>query len=211
MIENGTLALGADDCGHGNNRLPKGTTVTLGGEGTTIHSGILQLGDGTTSCNQTIAGLKAQGVGGGPRRWRRRRKRRRRHVDVDAFGRHLGHVRRNLGGTGPIQNNLALHVNGSGTVELTQVSTYTGLTTIEGGSTLWIDGATSSTNVLTGGVNISNSSLVLHYYTAGDGTDLDSVIPTLLGNKIQNTGSGSLTWADNGYGQITITATLSAT
>ena len=56
-IKNGTLALGG-----GNDRLPTGTTVTLG-DGTTNDSGILKL----DSRSQTLAGLLTAGTGTGNR------------------------------------------------------------------------------------------------------------------------------------------------
>jgi autotransporter-associated beta strand protein len=54
-IQNGVLAIAG-----GNDRLPTGTTVTLGNGG---DSGKLQLGDGATSRNQTLAGLLVSGSG----------------------------------------------------------------------------------------------------------------------------------------------------
>ena len=54
-IQSGTLAVAGGD-----NRLPTDTTVTLGNG---ANSGVLQLGDGTTSCNQSLAGLFTDGAG----------------------------------------------------------------------------------------------------------------------------------------------------
>ena len=74
-VENGTLAVAGDD-----NRLPTGTTVTLGSGD---DSGVLQLGDGTTSRNQSLAGLFIDGDGSGNRVVGGRD----RHRHADAYGR----------------------------------------------------------------------------------------------------------------------------
>jgi len=124
-IQNGTLALAGGD-----NRLPTETSVTLGdaqGE-----SGILQLGDGTTASNQSLAGLFTNGgsdnrvVGGGTATARLTLT-----VDSsDAWDQYDGI----LGGSGAIQNNLALEMDGSGVVLLTGDNSYTGGTFINSGA-----------------------------------------------------------------------------
>jgi fibronectin-binding autotransporter adhesin len=55
-IQNGTLAIAT-----ASDRLPTGTTLILGGSTT---SGVLQLGDGATGYNQTVAELDDTGWGG---------------------------------------------------------------------------------------------------------------------------------------------------
>ncbi len=128
-IENGTLAVAGGD-----NRLPTGATVTLGYAANQT-SGILQLGDGTTASNQTLAGLtndmagtyEASGnrvVGGGS--------------NVAMLTLNVGagadcQFDGILGGTGTYQNNLALTMSGPGTEELGAVNTYSGATTLNAG------------------------------------------------------------------------------
>ena len=123
-IQNGTLALAGGD-----NRLPTGTTVTLGdGQG---DSGVLQLGDGTTASNQSLAGLFIDGgsassvVGGGTATATLA-------LTVDssnAWDEYDGI----LGGSGANQNTLALEMDGSGVVLLTGDNTYAGGTFINNG------------------------------------------------------------------------------
>ena len=123
-IQNGTLAIA-----EGDDRLPTGTTVTLGDK--QGDSGILQLGDGTTSCNQSLADLYIDGdggdnrvVGGGTATATLTLK----AGDVDEYDGILG-------GSGHNQNNLALEMDGSGMLLLTGDNTYAGDTYLNDGVT----------------------------------------------------------------------------
>jgi uncharacterized repeat protein (TIGR01451 family) len=123
-IENGTLAVAG-----GANRLPAGTTVTLGSGGS---SGVLQLGDGTTSCNQSLAGLFVDGngsnnrvVGGGTAIATLT-------LTVDSSD-NVDEYDGMLGGSAAKQNNLALAMDGPGMVLMTGDNTFAGNTYINNG------------------------------------------------------------------------------
>jgi autotransporter-associated beta strand protein len=123
-VKTGTLALGGGD-----NRLPPGTTVTLGGGGPAA-VGTLKL----NGCNQELAGLWTAGH------------------NSDAGNRlingsattctltlNIEHSRNNqfagtLGGTGQDENNFAVRKTGGGALWLNRSITWTGGTTIEAGS-----------------------------------------------------------------------------
>ena len=114
LIKDGTLEVAGGD-----NRLPTGTTVTLG-DAANNTSGILQLGDGTTASNQTLAALAndmdyqyhATGnrvVGGGSGVAT---------LTLDVAAGADYQFDGILGGGGTYQNNLALTMIGTGTEEL---------------------------------------------------------------------------------------------
>ena len=123
-VKNGTLALSGGD-----NRLPPGTTVTLGGGGPAA-VGTLKL----NGCNQELAGLWTAGH------------------DSDAGNRvingsstpctltlNIEYSRQNqfvgtLGGPGQDENNFAVRKTGGGALWLNRSITWTGGTTIEEGS-----------------------------------------------------------------------------
>ena len=123
-IKNGTLALGV-----GNDRLPTGTTVTLG-DAATNDSGIFKL----DSRSQQLAGLLIAGSGTGNR-----------VVNGNATAATLTlniasgtqFLRRHLGGTGTNENNFAITKTGTGTLTLSgAANTFTGGVTVEGGTLL---------------------------------------------------------------------------
>ena len=160
-IQNGTLVVSG-----GNDRLPTNTTVTLGSGST---SGVLQLGDAAGARNQTLAGLAISGSGAGNAA-----------VGGNAAVSTLtvssgGAVNYGgtLGGAGANQNNLALTKSGNGTLTLSRINSYTGVTRIANGtlalagsltnniaSSATIDIQTDATRILdvTG---LSNQTLVL--------------------------------------------------
>lgn len=151
-VSAGTLALAGGD-----NRLPVGTSVTLGGGS---NSGVLRLGDGTVARNQTLAGLTTSGVGTDNR------------VigggsgnavltlnigDTDFFGGVLG-------GTGTYDNNLALVKTNTGVLVLTGANTCIGRTTMQAGI-LYL-GIDAQSSVLTGGgADIQHGKIVFNYST----------------------------------------------
>ncbi len=123
-IQNGTLAIA-----RGDDRLPTGTTVTLGDE--QGDSGVLQLGDGTTSCSQSLADLYIDGdgshnrvVGGGTAT-----------ATLTLTAEDVDEYDGILGGPGTNQNNLALEMDGSGVLLLTEDNTYAGDTYLNDGAT----------------------------------------------------------------------------
>lgn len=132
-IQNGTVILDG-----GNNRLPTTTTVTLG-EGTT--SGVLQLGD-SSARNQELAGLVTSGSGTDNRVVGGNASISTLTLNVSSTDTYNGY----LGGSGTDQNNLALVMNGAGTLTLTSANTYTGGTTIAGAAVNTDVGAISITN-----------------------------------------------------------------
>ena len=126
-IKNGTLALGGGD-----NRLPTGTTVTLG-DGTTNDSGVLKL----DSHIQTVAGLLTAGTGTGNRVVNGNATAATLTVNVGTGTNTFGGI---LGGTGTNDNNFNLTKTGAGTFILSGTNTHSGTTTITDG-TLQVDGS----------------------------------------------------------------------
>ena len=164
FIRNGTLEVTG-----GNDRLPSGTTLTLG-DAVYDTSGILQLVPGTTSCDQTLGGLYNYGgsdncvvVGGTGTATLT--------ITYDGTNQ-VDEYDGGLGGLTGNEMNLALDLNGSGTVVLTGESNYYGGTTIESG-TLQINSATPYMNMFNIGAvfNITGGSLVFDYGAGGSDAD----------------------------------------
>ena len=144
-IQNGTLAVAG-----GSDRLPTGTAVTLGSDAA---SGMLQLGDGTTSCNQTLSGLFTSGsgtsnrvVGGGS------------NVGTLMLGSMTGYEEYDgiLGGPGTNQNNLALAMETSAIVVLTGDNSYAGGTFVDNGL---LEAWQSNTALGTGTIHLGGGGL----------------------------------------------------
>ena len=168
FIRNGTLEVaGGDD------RLPTGTTLTLG-DAANDTSGVLQLGDGTTARNQTLAALindmdyqydaGADLVVGGGSGAATLTLNLPAGADYEFDG--------VLGGSGTYQNNLALRMIGPGTEELGAVNTYGGGTTLDAGVLqVWNAEALGSGSVTVGGGVLRNLATTDHhlYYVDPDG------------------------------------------
>ena len=140
-IQNGTLAISG-----GNDRLPTGTALTLG-DGITC--GVLQLGDGTTSRNQTLAGLVTSGTGTGNRVIGGGSTNATLTLDISG----TDTVAAILGAEGTNQNKLNLTKTGSGVLTLCGNNTYTGDTTISEGTIIAADIVVNS-----GSSNLGNAS-----------------------------------------------------
>jgi autotransporter-associated beta strand protein len=170
-VENGTLALAGGD-----NRLPVGTFVVLGDD--QGDSGVLQLGDGTTACNQTLAGLYLAGgsasraVGGATAVGT---------LTVAPPADSTDEYDGLLGGSGTNENDLALtKVGPASRLTLTGANTYSGVTTIVSG-TLDIANTTAINTMLnstlSAGVNDTGGFLIFDY---SGGTDPNATVLTLL-------------------------------
>src|SRR5262249_42469526 len=123
VIQKGTLIVTG-----GNDRLPTGTTVTLGDSSN--NSGLLQLGNASGASNQTLAGLLTTGAGTGNAVVGGNSSTSILTLNIAATNTFAGA----LGGAGANQNNLALIKNGSGTLILSGTSnTYSGGTTLNAG------------------------------------------------------------------------------
>ena len=208
-VRNGTLAVaGGDD------RLPTGTAVNLG---TSTTNGILQLGDGTTACNQTVAGIgtptgqnmngASRVVGGGSSLAT---------LTVDVAGVHDGFIFYGaFGGPGQYQNNLTLTKIGLGTEEVvfgggpySTTSTYTGGTNVDQGT---LDLSNYFNNLLgdsTSPINLGGGSLIGNYtlnnpIVALTSTTSNMILPistfTINGNI---SGAGNIN-CTNAYGGVT--------
>lgn len=188
-VENGSLVLTG-----GINRLPNATSVTLG-SGTT--SGVLVLGDATSAVSQTLAGLTTSGTGSG-------------NKVVGANGTGDSTLTLNIstgtntfagtiGGTGTNENRIGLTKTGNGTLVLTGTNTYTGTTTISGG--------TLSVGSLAGGSNPSGigqsapsagnlliNSGVLQYTGASVSTNRQFTLGT-SGGGLDASGSGAINFS----------------
>jgi fibronectin-binding autotransporter adhesin len=134
-IKKGTLALGG-----GNDRLPTGTTVTLG-DGTTNDDGILKL----DSRSQQLAGLLTTGTGTGNRVVNGNASAATLTLNIASGTNSFGGT---LGGSGTNENNFALTKTGSGTLTLSGTNTYAGATSVNAGA-LIIDGSTHSSSTVT--------------------------------------------------------------
>ena len=130
-IQNGTVIVSGSD-----NRLPTSTTVTLGSGST---SGILQLGD-TAARIQQVAGLTTSGSGTANAVVGGYTSASTLTIDGGAAAVSYGGV---LGGSGN-GNNLALTLDGSGSVTLSGANTFTGGVTFEG-TNLTVVAKTSAT------------------------------------------------------------------
>ncbi|MDY0164987.1 MAG: autotransporter-associated beta strand repeat-containing protein [Thermoguttaceae bacterium] len=125
-IEQGRIVLGT-----GNDRLPTGTTVTLG-SGTS--SGVLSLGAPGHWRNQTLAGLLTSGTDTGNRVTGGGTSTEYSTLTLNIAGTNVfGGI---LGGGGTDENRLNLVKTGGGTLTLTAVSTYVGTTTVSAGRLL---------------------------------------------------------------------------
>ncbi len=177
-IENGTLVLAGGD-----NRLPSGTTVTLG-DAANQTSGILQLGNAATASNQTLAALTndmdyqydATGnrvVGGGSQ------------VATLTLNVAAGadyEFDGILGGGGSDQNNVALTMTGPGTEELGGVNSYGGGTTLRAGVLqVWNGAALGSGAVTSAGGALRNLASTSYY-----------VDPAGLGGTPSDTNPGTI-------------------
>jgi autotransporter-associated beta strand protein len=127
-VQDGILSIGS-----ANDRLPIGTTVTLGSGAT---SGKLRLADATGTIaahNQTLAGLLTSGTGTTNRVVGGAAGTSVLTLDIAGSNSYGGF----LGGGGPSENNLALTKTGAGTLVLTAVgNTYTGITNVNQGKLL---------------------------------------------------------------------------
>ncbi len=177
-IQNGTLVVAGGD-----NRLPSGTTVTLG-DAANQTSGILQLGNAATASNQTLAALTndmdyqydATGnrvVGGGS------------HVATLTLNVAAGadyEFDGILGGGGSDQNNVALTMTGPGTEELGGVNSYGGGTTLRAGVLqVWNGAALGSGAVTSAGGALRNLASTSYY-----------VDPAGLGGTPSDTNPGTI-------------------
>lgn len=141
-INNGTLALGV------NNGVNQTATLTLG-DATANTNGVLRL----NGFSQTLSGLSTAGAGTSNR--------------VTGGSSTLSNLTINnsgassfagiLGGSGTIENNLALIKTGAGVLTLTGTSTYTGGTTISAG-TIAV-GAATNLGAIGGSLSIGNGTL----------------------------------------------------
>jgi autotransporter-associated beta strand protein/parallel beta-helix repeat protein len=178
FIEHGTLVVaGGDD------RLPMGTTVTLGNAANDT-SGILQLGDGTTSCNQTLAALtneagsqydvtgnRVVGCGNGVAT-----------LTLNVAAGAVYEFDGVLGGTGTGQNNLALTMMGPGTEKLGAVNSYSSGTTLSAGVLqVWCSKALGSGSVTVTGGTLQNLAPTSYY-----------VDPASLGGTPSDTNAGTI-------------------
>ncbi|OAI57011.1 hypothetical protein AYO49_00395 [Verrucomicrobiaceae bacterium SCGC AG-212-N21] len=120
FIKNGTLALAG-----GSNRLATTTVVTLG-DSVTNDSGVLRL-DGNS---QTVAGLQTSGAGANNRVVNGSATAATLTVNVTNTNSFSG----SLGGPGVNEDNFALTKSGAGTLVLSGVNTYTGVTTVSAGT-----------------------------------------------------------------------------
>jgi len=140
LIKNGALQLVVF-----NDRLPVAGTVTLGDVGTT---GKLIVGNGSAPISQTVGGLAVTGMGGSVVGSAATNSTLTVNVatGVDTFA-------GTLGGPGTNENKLAVVKAGAGTLELSAVNTYTGGTTITGGTLLLSGVGTLGATTNTLGIN----------------------------------------------------------
>jgi len=178
FIEAGRIGLtGAD------NRLPVGTTVTLGSAAT---AGTLQLGASSSAKNQTLGGLLATGSGG--------------NVVGSANGTtanltlNIASGINTFGGNGVIggstvaEKNIALIKTGTGTLELTGANTYTAGTTVSTGTLLANNSTGSATG--TGAVTVAVGATVGGSGSIAGATTISGILAP--GNSI-----GTLTVAND--------------
>lgn len=190
-VSNGTLALSG-----GANRLASTGFVTLGNG---VNSGKLALG-GTS---QTVGGLTALGTGtanavvGG---------------NATASTLTISHATLNssyagaLGGAGTNENNLAVTKTGNASFTLTGAGTYTGLTTISGGTfALGSGGSLSGTTgiVVNSGSTFTNSGTITLTGTGGSDDAGSAVTLAVKGSGVFNQTGGAISIAAFGANGVT--------
>jgi fibronectin-binding autotransporter adhesin len=190
-IQNGTVVVAVD------NALPVTTTLTLGSGS---NSGMLQLGDGTTAHNQTLAGLLVSGsgannrvVGGGTTNATLT-------LNISSTNSFGG----KLGGGNPNQNNLVVEKTGAGTLTLSGTNTYSGGTYLSAGTLLVTNNSAlgSGTLHLQGGT-LSGSATLANAIEAVNGTT--SVISLASGTLVLNgniSGSGTINCLNGSGGNL---------
>ena len=178
FIKDGSISLGT-----GNDRIPIGSVVTLGDISTT---GTLILGSSGTARNQILGGLSSSGLGG--------------NVIAQGTGSTLTlNMSGNstfagvLGGTGTNNNNLTLIKQGSGALTLSGANTYTGTTSVNGG-TLVVSGSLANTPVTVGsGATLAGTGSIGGNVTIQNGGRQAFVVATTSGAQATRTISGTLT------------------
>lgn len=195
-VQNGVLALTT-----GSNRLPTGTTVTLGNS---TDSGKLTLGSGGTAASQTVAGLLTSGTGtanavvGGSTATS--------ILTINNTGSHT--FAGTLGGAGTNENNLALIKSGAGTLILTGTNTFTGNTAGPDYTGVRITGGTVSTDNVAlnnnpsgiggGSASLGLSGGTFKYTGAGGTLERRIELGTAAGSAIDASGTGALVWNNTG-------------
>ncbi len=196
LIKRGTLALGG-----GNDRLPTGTTVTLG-DSVANTNGILKL----DSRSQQIAGLLTAGSGTGNRVVNGNAAAATLTLNIASGTNTFGGI---LGGTGN-ENNFALSKIGAGTLTLSNANTFSGGLTIKAGmvqiSTTTAVNAMGSGTVTIGDAANTGAAAELRFDGGG-------AFPTYT-NAISVTGNGAATlsavnFAPTFNGAITLSNSLS--
>ena len=141
----------------GDDRLPTGTSVTLGSNSGNT-SGVLQLGDSSGSCNQTLASLGTSGVGsanavvGGNAST----------STLTINGSNDSIYSGCLGGASGNQKDPALAKNGTAKLTLSGANNFVGGTTIKSGTIVW----NNSSALGSGTVTLNDTS------TGGNATSL---------------------------------------
>lgn len=193
-IKNGTLALGG-----GNDRLPTGTTVTIG-DSSTNDSGILKL----NGSSQTLAGLVMAGTGTVNKVVNGNAT-----ASVLTINNSTANVFAGvLGGTGTDENKFSMIKSGAGTLTLNSPNTFTGATNALDATGLRISGGIVSTNLvalnnLPSGIGGGSASLGFSggtfQYTGSGGTIERRIeLGTTAGSAIDASGAGALTWLNTG-------------
>ncbi|MES2924631.1 MAG: autotransporter-associated beta strand repeat-containing protein [Verrucomicrobiota bacterium] len=194
-IANGTIALAV-----GNDRLLNTGSVVLG-DSVANTSGKLQLSDGTTERNQTLAGLTTAGtgtdnrvVGGGSGTSVLT-------LNIASTNTYAGI----LGGPGTNENNLSLTKSGAGLLTLSASNSYTGGTTISAGAV-----AVGNSNALgTGSVSLGGTANQMRLSSGvnlGNNIAINSNTGTFSRGLISLNGGGTATLS----GTITINAVAGA-
>jgi autotransporter-associated beta strand protein len=189
-IKNGTLALSGGD-----NRLPPGTTLTLGGGGPAA-VGTLKL----NGCNQELNGLWTAGhhtdpgnrvINGSPTPCTLTL-----NIEYSRQNQFVG----SLGGSGQDENNFAVRKTGSGALWLNRSITWTGGTTIEEGTmelstSFWQGNQASGLFRLGRGATFAVSGHTDQLFFNNVTVEF---LPTGGGTLINRGGPESLNWAVNG-------------
>jgi autotransporter-associated beta strand protein len=172
-VQGGTVVIsGGDD------RLPAGTTLTLG---TGTSSGLLQLGDSNGARNQTLARLLTSGSGGANRVVGGNASTSTLTINASGDCTYSGY----LGGTSPNQNSLALLKTGNANLNLEGANTFSGGATIRAGALVW----RADTALGTGAVTLND---------VGTGSNATSLLGDTSGTNtvaiiVANQGSGTTT------------------